>query len=69
LKLVSGYRDSEIGWVSFIILGMVAVLCFTLLFYFLMRFCGSIICLSHTVWNFGLNLVGFCVDFVRLDLT
>jgi len=35
LKLISSYRDSEIGWVSFVILGMVAILCFTLLFYFL----------------------------------
>jgi len=45
------------------------VLCFALLFYLLIRFCESVICLSHTVWNFGLNLVGLCVDLVRLDLT
>jgi len=69
LKLISDYRDRETGWVSFVTFGIVAVLCFTLLFYFLMCFCESVICLSHTVWNFGLNLVGFCVDFVRLDLT
>jgi len=58
LKLISGYRDSEIGWVSFVILGMVATLCFTLLFYFLCDFAKSVIHLSHIVWNFGLNLVG-----------
>jgi len=38
LKLISGYRDSEIGWVSFVILAMVAILCFTLLFYFISDF-------------------------------
>jgi len=46
-----------IGWVSFVTLGMVAVLCFPVLFYFLVRFCETVIWLSHTVWNFGLNLV------------
>jgi len=69
LKLISGYRDSEIGWASFVTLGMFAVLCFTLLFLLLMRFCESVVCLSHIVWNSGLNLVWFCVDLVRLDLT
>jgi len=38
MKLISGYRDSEISWVSFVILGMVAVLCFTVLIYFLCDF-------------------------------
>jgi len=38
LKPISGYRDSEIGWVSLVILGMVAILCFTLWFCFLSDF-------------------------------
>jgi len=49
LKLVSGYRDSKIGLVFFDTLGMVAVLCFKLLFYFLMFFRENVIFLSHTV--------------------
>jgi len=35
VKLISDYRNSEIGWGSVVILGMVAVLCFTLCFIFL----------------------------------
>ena len=38
MKLISVYRDSEISLVSFVILGMVVVLCFTLWIYFLYDF-------------------------------
>jgi len=69
LKLISGYRDSKIGCVSFVILGMIAVLCFRLLFYFLCEFAKVLFAYHIIVWNSGLNLGGFCVDFVRLDLT
>jgi len=39
---MSGYRDSEIGWVSFVIVGMVAIVCFTLLFCFLCDFANEL---------------------------
>jgi len=38
--------------------------------YFLCDIAHCVVCLSHTVFhNFGRKLVGFCFDFVRLDLT
>jgi len=38
--------------------------------YFLCDNAHCVVCLSHTVFhNFGRKLVGFCFDFVRLDLT
>jgi len=62
LKLISGYRDSEIGWISFVILGMVVILCFTLLFCFLCDFgkCYLLIWYCLEFWiEFGWALCVF----------